>query len=52
MIGKNIIHHMKNNILAIPDVHGRIFWKGPVKKYMAAVDKVIFLGDYLDPYEN
>ena len=52
MIGKNIIHHMKNNILAIPDVHGRIFWKEPVKKYWDVVDRVVFLGDYLDPYPD
>lgn len=45
-------HNRPAKIIVVPDVHGRIFWKGPVKKYMAAVDKVIFLGDYLDPYEN
>lgn len=38
----------KAQILVIPDVHGRAFWK-------EAVDKnpdlpVVFLGDYLDPY--
>ena len=36
-------------ILIVPDVHGRKFWKEPcsnVEKY----DKIIFLGDYLDPY--
>lgn len=38
----------KAQILVIPDVHGRTFWK-------EAVDKnpdlpVVFLGDYLDPY--
>ena len=38
--------------MVIPDVHGRIFWKEPVKKYMDAVDRVVFLGDYLDPYED
>lgn len=37
---------MTNNILIIPDVHGRTFWKYAIDKY----DKVIFLGDYLDPY--
>ena len=44
--------NMAKHILVVPDVHGRIFWKEPVKKYTAAVDKVIFLGDYLDPYED
>lgn len=43
---------MAIKILVIPDVHGRIFWKEPVKKYMNAVDRVVFLGDYLDPYED
>ena len=44
--------NMAKHILVVPDVHGRIFWKEPVKKYLDAVDKVIFLGDYLDPYED
>lgn len=38
-----------NKVLIIPDVHGRTFWhyaKNHVDKY----DKIIFLGDYLDPY--
>ena len=39
-------------ILVVPDVHGRIFWKEPVKKYFDTVDRVVFLGDYLDPYED
>lgn len=37
------------NILVLPDIHGRTFWKEPcndIDKY----DKVVFLGDYLDPY--
>lgn len=36
-------------ILIVPDIHGRKFWKEPcsnVDKY----EKIIFLGDYLDPY--
>ena len=41
-----------NRILVVPDVHGRLFWKEPVKKYLNAVDRVVFLGDYLDPYEG
>ena len=37
--------------LIIPDVHGRDFWKTPVEEVLAKTDaKVIFLGDYLDPY--
>jgi hypothetical protein len=33
----------------IPDVHGRKFWR-TVKDSVEEYDKVIFLGDYLDPY--
>lgn len=43
---------MTKRILIIPDVHGRIFWKEPVNKYIDSVDKVVFLGDYLDPYND
>lgn len=39
-------------IMVIPDVHGRVFWKEPVKKFIDLVDRVIFLGDYLDSYED
>ncbi len=37
-------------ILIIPDVHGRQFWKQPIEKYINDVDKIVFLGDYCDPY--
>lgn len=37
-------------ILIIPDVHGRDFWK-KAYDYVDKVDEIIFLGDYLDPYE-
>ena len=39
-----------NKIAVTPDVHGRTFWKAIVKN---AEDyrKIVFLGDYLDPYE-
>ena len=37
---------MDNDILIIPDVHGREFWK-EAKDYPG---KIVFLGDYLDPY--
>lgn len=36
-------------VIVIPDVHGRTFWKEAVKD-ITEKDKVIFLGDYLDPY--
>lgn len=38
-----------NKILIIPDVHGRTFWKKAIE-LIDTVDKVVFLGDYLDPY--
>ena len=41
---------MNKRILVVPDVHGRIFWKESVNKYINLVDKIVFLGDYLDPY--
>lgn len=36
-------------ILIVPDVHGRTFWREAVIR-INEVDKVVFLGDYLDPY--
>lgn len=36
-------------ILVLPDIHGRQFWKKPCEN-IDEYDKVIFLGDYLDPY--
>jgi predicted phosphodiesterase len=36
--------------LIIPDVHGRTFWKKAIEKHKDEVNKIIFLGDYLDPY--
>ena len=41
---------MSKRILVIPDIHGETFWKEPVLKYIDRVDRIIFLGDYLDPY--
>lgn len=38
-------------ILIIPDVHGRKFWREPCED-MSRWDKVIFLGDYVDPYPD
>ena len=38
--------------LIIPDVHGRQFWKDAVSQYEGKVEKIIFLGDYLDPYPD
>ena len=39
----------KNDIIIIPDVHGRTFWKEAVRDLTDR--SVIFLGDYLDPYQ-
>ena len=36
-------------LLVIPDVHGRDFWIEPCS-HIDEFDKVIFLGDYHDPY--
>ena len=35
-------------VLVIPDIHGRTYWKEATAKYPNL--PVIFLGDYLDPY--
>ena len=37
-------------ILVCGDIHGRTFWKEAIEKHKDEVDKIIFLGDYLDPY--
>ena len=34
-------------ILIIPDLHGRGFWKEPCNNWTG---KIVFLGDYHDPY--
>lgn len=40
-------------ILIVPDVHGREFWKEPVKTVLENSDaEIVFLGDYLDPYPD
>lgn len=38
-------------IIICPDVHGRKFWH-KAKEMIDEVDKVVFLGDYLDPYNH
>ena len=40
------------DIIINPDIHGRTFWKeGPLSEVkLDDVEKIIFLGDYLDPY--
>ena len=39
-----------SKLLILPDIHGRTFWKNPCKD-ISKYDKVIFLGDYMDPYD-
>ena len=39
-----------SKILIIPDVHGRSFWKQAVEQYANECDRIIFLGDEVDPY--
>ena len=39
-----------SKILVLPDIHGRRFWKKPCEK-IDEYDRVIFLGDYIDPYD-
>ena len=38
-------------MVIIPDIHGRDFWKKPVYQNLGK-EHIIFLGDYLDPYED
>ena len=38
-------------MIIIPDIHGRTFWKEGVSK-KRETEKVIFLGDYLEPYTS
>lgn len=40
-----------SKVLIVPDVHGRTFWKY-AKNHVDEFDKVVFLGDYLDPYPH
>lgn len=37
-------------ILVLPDIHGRQFWRKPCEN-VEQYDRVVFLGDYLDPYD-
>ena len=37
-------------VLVIGDIHGRKFWRKTIANNIDKVDKIIFLGDYLDPY--
>ena len=37
-------------VLVIGDIHGRKFWRQIIADNISKVDKIIFLGDYLDHY--
>ena len=39
---------MKPKVIVVPDVHGRTFWKDILPH--VGKSRIIFLGDYLDPY--
>lgn len=39
-----------SKLLVLGDIHGRKFWKKPCEN-IENYDKVIFLGDYFDPYD-
>ncbi len=39
-----------DRIIVIPDIHGLVFWKSAVSALPNAL--LIFLGDYLDPYDD
>lgn len=41
-----------SKILVIPDIHSRKFWRKAILDNLHDVDKIIFLGDYLDPYPD
>ena len=41
---------MATELVLIPDIHGRSFWKNVVKEEKDS--PVVFLGDYVDPYRD
>jgi hypothetical protein len=45
-----IVKTPNKRILTIPDTHARTNWYGAIDKHFDSVDKVVFLGDYCDPY--
>lgn len=38
-------------MIIIPDIHGREFWRKPLENALKLGEHVVFLGDYLDPYD-
>ena len=47
---KTVILNNMNNIIVNPDIHGRHFWEESTK-CVNDFDRIIFLGDYFDPYD-
>lgn len=43
---------MEYKYLIIPDIHGRTFWRKPLEVLAERVERIIFLGDYFDPYPS
>ena len=43
---------MEKKLIIIPDVHGRTFWREAVKFGIENNVRIVFLGDYLDPYSS
>ena len=39
-----------SKLLILGDIHGRSFWKDAIDKYGNDVDKIVMIGDYIDPY--
>ena len=42
---------MKKKYILVPDVHGRTFWKD-ILPFVDECERIIFLGDYHDPYDH
>lgn len=38
-------------MIIIPDIHGREFWREPLEVALKTGEHVVFLGDYVDPYD-
>ena len=38
-------------MIILPDIHGRDFWQEPADKALKTGEHIVFLGDYLDPYQ-
>lgn len=44
------LSYICSTMIIIPDIHGRTFWQEAVAEHSG--EKVVFLGDYLDPYTH